>query len=768
MLQPHLQSFLPVQDKYLQESDRFIERGWTACWVSIPLVPYFCAACGSVCRPLEPDRPRCTNDAGAPRRDVWDDDGIRVVPLNEAISESWWPKEVKPSALDVMIVMRVLQEAAQALGETIFCICDDYKSFFNQLRLSPSEYCKTGAVHPPRAGQQYATFAYDRVLGFGLKMASNIAQRFADFLVHVFKKAVKPVMEQIAERLCQSNAKFKDWWASRSALGEWQATLVTMLMYCDDPIIICVGAEMTHRALKVWDWMAKSGNTMMAIPEKRTLGMAAKWIGIKFFVALGVSAVTAQKVLRAFTSIEDANEGSLNRDQYRSLIGFLEHVRGVLFLRGDKMYGLYEPLNWALEPMEKVQLPQLAKLQLSRFKHRLSVQAGSSVEHTQAFLSGKPMAKINHSLPARRWAVFNDAAKEGTDAPGLGGWTCGYVWRAPLTEGDLTLHISLLEAIAAVVNVVCAHKIIGGTEHLPQGVCIEVHIDAQATAQVLIMDRAKSPAMSYLHRQALRIPEFVEMLPFLLVKHVFGLGNIASDAASRGYDDVLRIVAENVGVRLLWMDEPHLARSLLDKCLDWRGKQKHDFCWGFDGTRVGEASHPGPTYTPVKRSLGVAPGCQQQDTKRHKSCNFTPVSRGDTSVPPGAPSLPGIRFDAPSSTPVPQRPAVNEMSVQSLALALWSDQSPHAICRGNFDQLLQACGTALNTAAEAFSLRTAKQDIAHWKAWSAYCKTMSTDPMRPIVDPHLDRVGYLREVVLLVNALVFFMKTACSCLIYTP
>ena len=31
--------------------------------------------------------------------------------------------------------------------------------------------------------------------------------------------------------------------------------------------------------------------------------------------------------------------------------------------------------------------------------------------------------------------------------------------------------------------------------------------------------------------------------------------------------------------------------------------------------------------------------------------------------------------------------------------------------------------------------------------------------MRPTVDPQLDRVAYLREVVLLVNALVHFMKT---------
>ena len=106
---------------------------------------------------------------------MYDDDGVRVVPLNEAIADSLWPNEIKPSAMDVVIVMRVLLEAAQILHGEVFCICDDYKSFFNQMRLSPSEYSKTGVTHPPRQGQERVSFAFDKVFGFGIKMASNIA-----------------------------------------------------------------------------------------------------------------------------------------------------------------------------------------------------------------------------------------------------------------------------------------------------------------------------------------------------------------------------------------------------------------------------------------------------------------------------------------------------------------------------------------------------------------------------------------------------------------
>ena len=52
------------------------------------------------------------------------------------------------------------------------------------------------------------------------------------------------------------------------------------------------------------------------------------------------------------------------------------------------MYGLYEPLKWNLEPIEVVKCSTLAELQLNRFKHRLTVQAGSSVQNVDAFISG--------------------------------------------------------------------------------------------------------------------------------------------------------------------------------------------------------------------------------------------------------------------------------------------------------------------------------------------------------------------------------------------
>jgi len=96
---------------------------------------------------------------------------------------------------------------------------------------------------------------------------------------------------------------------------------------------------------------------------------------------------------------------------------------------------------------------------------------------------------------------------------------------------------------------------------------------------------------------------------------------------------------------------------------------------------------------------------------------------------------------------------------KSLARALAADRSKMAILPGNPEQLEMACGIAIDAVESAFSLRTAKQDLGAWKAWKRYCKLMKTPALREPVDPITNRDGYLREVVLLVNALTHFIKT---------
>jgi hypothetical protein len=464
------------------------------------------------------------------------------------------------------MAIAILQEAAAILGETIFVVTDDFASFFNQLRLAPSEIPKTGVMHPPR-GSGRARFGHDRVLGFGIKMASNIAQRFADFMVFILKRRLQPVVEAIAAALCSKSAEFAEWWAHRQSLGEGQATLFSLLCYTDDPCFLCMGPDMTHEVLKGWHWLTSSAGTMMAIVEKRTLGTSAQWIGIKFYASLGICVVTQQKALRAIQQISRACSGSMTLDQYRSLIGFLEHLRDVLFLRGDKMYGLYAPFSESLEPKDLVALSSLAVEQLNRWVDRLLSSPGCSVEHASAFITGQKLPKLCAPLSFRSINTFSDAAKEGTENPGLGGWTCGCFWRVPLSADHLELDIPVLEGLACVVNLMTVHKLLGGTEHLSSSMQVEVHVDAKATADLFIKGSARSPMMTFLHSLSLQLTEVTDLLPFLYVRHVFGLGNPASDAASRGYTGVLRAIASLLDLRLVELPPPEQALRLLNECL---------------------------------------------------------------------------------------------------------------------------------------------------------------------------------------------------------
>ena len=52
----------------------------------------------------------------------------------------------------------------------------------------------------------------------GIKMASIVAQRFADFLVRIFRRAIRPAVEAIAARHCGENAEFMRWWEQRQSL----------------------------------------------------------------------------------------------------------------------------------------------------------------------------------------------------------------------------------------------------------------------------------------------------------------------------------------------------------------------------------------------------------------------------------------------------------------------------------------------------------------------------------------------------------------------
>eukprot|EP00965_Chrysotila_dentata_P150605 4975404-Pleurochrysis_carterae.AAC.1 len=104
----------------------------------------------------------------------------------------------KPTLSDAMRDLCVLKAAAVALNQPLYIFGDDAADYFNQLAMAPEEWWKLNIVfiHEEELlsaplqhtdGVNALFFVSERRLGFGTHPASNIAQRFSDAILHMFR-----------------------------------------------------------------------------------------------------------------------------------------------------------------------------------------------------------------------------------------------------------------------------------------------------------------------------------------------------------------------------------------------------------------------------------------------------------------------------------------------------------------------------------------------------------------------------------------------------
>lgn len=203
--------------------------------------------------------------------------------------------------------------------------------------------------------------------------------------------------------------------------------------------------------------------------------------------------------------------------------------------------------------------------QLRAWRARILDRLGASI------FSARKQFQAPASSP--RFNAFSDAAKEGTDCPGIGGWCCGFWWAFEFAQRHLELGIPILEAIAAVVNVVWMDQMLCNSLHdalEPGKPHVAFHVDAQAAAHMLIKGKAKSAVMRWVHSKALAEPQYCSMIHNATASHIFGRSNIASDAASRGLHGVLAALCRHLKVRSRQTLAPALAERLLNQAVSKR------------------------------------------------------------------------------------------------------------------------------------------------------------------------------------------------------
>jgi hypothetical protein len=265
VLNPCLLSLADGMPQIAADVARMEAAGMLTVHTFIPFVQGVLLPQGTTGKQNEPTLRRRITDAGAPRAPLTSRDGTEVVPINEGVrtplpdGRSRMQPEEKPAS-DVTVndagslayVARAMALDGFAPDEYLpYLACDDFKAFFNQFVLHPSERSRFCLAFL-RDGDLYV--ASERVRGFGCAPSSGMSQRFA----HLVRKIVTEHMIAanapfVADLRRRASKHLRAWFAQRDALsaetGLPQALFFHISIYTDDACQGAVGCARMKRSL---------------------------------------------------------------------------------------------------------------------------------------------------------------------------------------------------------------------------------------------------------------------------------------------------------------------------------------------------------------------------------------------------------------------------------------------------------------------------------------------------------------------------------------
>ena len=551
---PHLSSLSYGYESVQEELLKMHDRGWYEFHRDIPFCPWRALPQGSTSRKYEPDRHRRTTDGGAPRHIIRDNGGTEVTPINVAchggegvtpIKKSpYWPKEWKPSLLQLMHDINIILYAAiNVFKEFVYSGTDDVFSFFNQIKLAPSEIWKTG-LHWCNLTQDpapWGTFVVEKVLGFGLSPNSNIAQRFANAIVYMFCNRFDLIEEPMLSQ--EKNPAIRSWIEARRSLGPTQCRLYIIKMYTDDVKFVVVGTQRLIRFLRCWDNLMKELGLIMAIAKKRQLGCASSWLGFLPCPMMALVAIPREKVSTAITGLSTLAEGSpLRMDAYRSLLGFLEHLIPFDNSGRASMFGFYNVFRGGDEMSPSALIKPNAMVR-SQSQRKINILTRHPFVSTLQLALKDASNLLQTQIPSVAF-VYTDAAKDDCINPSIAGYLYGRWWSIPVNEKMHRLPIAALEFLAIAISFVIFHKLL---KHYS---AIVFSTDSQVSAMVMASDNARSTTTQNLQLLLRSLSEYKDLSMRTYVSTVHGVGNVMGDGFSRSKHKAMKAVAAELGVRI--------------------------------------------------------------------------------------------------------------------------------------------------------------------------------------------------------------------------
>ena len=477
-------------------------------------------------------------------------------------SSNKWPKELKPLVLSKLHDISVLRHAALIFGEEVVGMSTDFADYFSQLSLSPSVLWMH-VVHwaglEGCSDSSLGSFVLDERLGFGASASSNIGQRLSHSLNSVFRQVFDAQEAKVLAAITDpKQIAFLD---DRRALGLNQCRLYEICTYTDDPFLVCVGAERLARAVALWNRMLKAIGIAVAIPVKRQFGAAVRWLGLDFFLSLGVVVVPENKRLRALTSMMAMAAGTPTTfSAYQAATSFLQYLKPFIAgADGTYFYGLYEPYSRGAHgqqpnPADIVTMTPTIREQAQRWVALLRSTAG--------IFASSVLTPLAPAVATPLLYLYSDAALEGAAVPGLGGYMHGFYWELALHGDELLLPISVLELIAIGINLIVFAS-------LAHGARVHLCSDSLNSVQVLTNLRAKSQLMARVHRNILQLPQSATLGGSTAAVHCFGSANPLADAVSRGNKDYFHALCAQLGVAPVQLPVSPTGCELLADALDF-------------------------------------------------------------------------------------------------------------------------------------------------------------------------------------------------------
>jgi hypothetical protein len=489
-------------------------------------------------------------------------DGLRAasaapVPAEPPPLDQKWPKEQKPTVLNKVHDIGVLQYAAQVVfRDEVVGFVTDWKDYFSQFAVFPGDLWMNVVHWSNLEGietSDLGCFVSEQRLGFGASSSSNITQRFAHFIASVFRRAFDREEELVLA--AEQDPVRRAYLDERQTLGPGQCRLYEISIFTDDPFFVCVGAARLTRALKLWHRLMKAVGLQSAIPAKRQCGNKLRWPGLDWMLGLGVLLIPTNKRLRALGELKKMAGGEeMPFDDYRSIVSFLQYLRPfVLGIDKSLLYGVYQPFRKNSAGMlptatTSVKMSVTVMEQATRWVEILSTTAGMCFSDV---LDPQPLS------PSTPWAyLYSDAALLGAPVPGLGGYLDGFNWALPLSGDELLLPISVLEFVAIGINVITFERLVRGSHAI---VCS----DSLNSVQVLNAFSAKSQLMQFVHSRVLALPASKRLAGKSSFVHCFGPSNPAADHLSRGEQEKFRDFCAKIGVAPVPVPVPVEARQLL-------------------------------------------------------------------------------------------------------------------------------------------------------------------------------------------------------------